>query len=308
MVPRPGPAIINQGECMKVCVSVSNCRVGLACMVAMLLACALPAAAGAHWTVGAMGEEHANANASSVSCSKLLSECAATGGGPAKAETGHKVDEYAVAWNANKSSFVEALPPLPTEALKEGNILWGVSCTSGAACTAVGQFTNKSGESRMLADTWNGTKWSLSEPRAYGEKSDLHAVSCTSGTECIAVGAFTLFKEDHPLAEKRNGTKWEENMGFTPKPPSGTELYGVSCTSSSACTAVGKSGTGSTELPVAYRWTGGKEWEVQTVPAPKEGGRLKAVSCSSATSCVAVGSFGGITLPLPLAESWNGTS
>jgi len=71
-------------------------------------------------------------------------------------------------------------------------------------------------------------------------------------------------------------------------------LEGVSCTSSTECTAVGSS--------VAERWNG-TEWSPQT-PSP---GALDAVSCTSSTACTAVGSeaaFSGGTF----AENWNGTT
>lgn len=100
----------------------------------------------------------------------------------------------------------------------------------------------------------------------------------------------------------------------TPEVGSGGTLNGVSCVSTSACTAVGAYQTGeksTPEAPQALSWNG-TSWTSQTTP--KEEGaytsELKAVSCVSTSSCVAVGAYHvkatdkhfGI-----LAESWNGS-
>ena len=72
-----------------------------------------------------------------------------------------------------------------------------------------------------------------------------------------------------------------------------SQLYSVSCTTPTACMAVGSSGTG----PLAERWDG-SEWSI--VPAPSSPGELSSISCSSETSCKAVGGA--------LIESWNGST
>lgn len=102
------------------------------------------------------------------------------------------------------------------------------------------------------------------------------------------------------------GTGWV----IQPTPiPSGTttsHLTGVSCTSASACTAVGFYSTSSGSRALAERWNG-TSWKIQPTPSsanPEDFLLLFSVSCTSATSCTAVGSSGG----RPLAERWNGTS
>jgi hypothetical protein len=65
-------------------------------------------------------------------------------------------------------------------------------------------------------------------------------VSCTSSTACITVGYFYSSSDKYvPLAEKWNGTTWSAQE---PPNPTGAEegrLSGLSCTSSTECTAVG---------------------------------------------------------------------
>ena len=91
--------------------------------------------------------------------------------------------------------------------------------------------------------------------------------------------------------------------------PSGSplaELYTVSCTSASACTAVGddENSAGTAILTLAERWNG-STWTVQTTVNPAGGeDSLGGVSCTSATSCEAVGG----TATGTLAEFWNGST
>jgi hypothetical protein len=73
-------------------------------------------------------------------------------------------------------------------------------------------------------------------------------------------------------------------------------LNDVSCTSSSACTAVGSSGI----VPLAERWDG-RKWSIQPTFGPARGA-FENVSCASKRDCVAVGYAGNN----PLAERWNG--
>ncbi len=97
----------------------------------------------------------------------------------------------------------------------------------------------------------------------------------------------------------------------TPNPGGthGSQLGSVSCSSATACTAVGAyaNASGVTE-PLALRWNGTK-WTVEATPNPS-GTRdlhLSGVSCISATACTAVGDY--VTASqgqLTLAERWNG--
>lgn len=90
------------------------------------------------------------------------------------------------------------------------------------------------------------------------------------------------------------------------------DVAGVSCSASSACTAVGSYDDNEVRLlPLVMRWNG-KVWEKQSVPAGgPDGSILNAVSCPSAAYCLAVGAvYTGSTFPqpAPFAEQWNGTS
>ena len=189
-------------------------------------------------------------------------------------------------------------------------VLSGVSCSSSTACIAVG-----GSESNTLAESWNGTEWKvLSTPNpSEATASGLNGVSCTSSTACVAVGSsYQRIKEGilkekviySTLAEFWNGIEWKI---LSPRSSSG--LSGVSCSSSTACIAVGNG-------PVAQSWNG-TEWKGLPIPNPSEAaaGDLSGVSCTSSTACTAVGYYyrerQGILqkekIYSILAEYWNGS-
>ena len=204
------------------------------------------------------------------------------------------------AWNGTTWS-VQATPNPKGEQI---NGLLGVSCTSADACIAVG-----GAGVNALSEVWNGTSWSIKPtPEPSGsEGGGLSGVSCTSASACTAVGYY-VNSSDTPvtLAETWNGTSW--SIQSTPNPSGGQDsiLYGVSCTSSSACTAVGEYDNSSdTDVTLAEAWNG-SSWSIETTPNPSGGAptALSGVSCISASACTAVGASGADSL----AEDWNGTS
>jgi hypothetical protein len=135
----------------------------------------------------------------------------------------------------------------------------------------------------------------------------LAAVSCASATNCIAVGGRspTSTSSGNTLAEKWNGTTWSVVTSVNPSGADGARLYGVDCTSTSNCLAVGVYYTASrTSLPMAEKWNGSK-WSLVTVPAPSGAtdASLDAIACTSATNCWGAGVSGVDTL----IERWNGT-
>ncbi len=69
--------------------------------------------------------------------------------------------------------------------------------------------------------------------------TELNDVSCATATSCTAAGDYDYYPAPAgPLVEVWNGRSWS----VTPAPrPSGGygQLFGVSCTSATVCTAVG---------------------------------------------------------------------
>jgi hypothetical protein len=139
--------------------------------------------------------------------------------------------------------------------------------------------------------------------------SILNGVSCASASACTAVGDYGDGTSDVTLAEGWSGSTW--SIQPTPNPTGGSNvvLSGVSCTSASACTAVGSSYNGTTTVTLAERWNG-TTWSIQHTPNPAGASFtfLYGVSCASASSCTAVGDSSSSTTNVPLAEHWNGTT
>jgi len=115
----------------------------------------------------------------------------------------------------------------------------------------------------------------------------------------MAVGFTPKGLSSITLAERWDGTRWT----IVPTPSRGeSTLSGVSCTSPSACIAVGASIGGGV---LSERWDGTR-WSLLTTPNPRHLGDLFSVSCTSASACTAVG--GADNNRIALAEVWNGTS
>jgi hypothetical protein len=231
-----------------------------------------------------------------VSCTKA-NACTAVGyytvnGGPGVL--------LAERWNGTQWSIETT--PAPTGAT--ASELNGVSCVSGSACTAVGDYTNSSGRRLTLAERWNGTKWSIEpSPNVGSDDNELQGVSCPSASACTAVGDFYAVKAaaTKTLAERWNGSTW--SLQSSPSAAAtDSDLRGVSCPSAIACVAVGDYGSG----PGVWieRWNGSR-WSTQSAPNPT-GSTLYGVSCISGSACTAVGNHQSNTQLVPLAERWNG--
>jgi hypothetical protein len=104
----------------------------------------------------------------------------------------------------------------------------------------VGGYTNASGIGQTLAESWNGSSWSIVASPDNGTGSNsLDSVSCPSPSSCTAVGSYqTASGVAQTLAEAWDGTTW--SIQSSPNPTVGNNsLLGVSCLSASSCTAAG---------------------------------------------------------------------
>lgn len=98
--------------------------------------------------------------------------------------------------------------------------------------------------------------------------------------------------------ERWDGRKWsiQPTVSMT-----GGYFFAVSCTSATACTAVG----GGRGRPLVERWNG-QAWSIQPTPDTRGRAELTGVSCFSAHGCIAVG-YGRIGHGHGvLIERWNG--
>ena len=191
--------------------------------------------------------------------------------------------------------------PVPSSALTVP-----LSCSSNTACTAVAtDYPYPSSDSDVLyAVRWNGRRWSravMAEP-AGSITVLVGGISCPSASLCVAVGGFTSGDSPSryvPLVERWNGTVW--SLERVPAPAGArlsSRLTGVSCTSPTACTAVGETASQAGTTSLAERWNG-TTWSIEHAT----GGSLLSVSCTSRLACTAVGHAGDETL----GEGWNGS-
>jgi hypothetical protein len=140
-------------------------------------------------------------------------------------------------WNGSRWSLQRSPPYFADWSLSSA------SCGSAKACTAVGDY---------VIERRNGARWRFSEPAtapnvSYSSYRSITGVSCRSGMVCTAVGSFTgnwiYAGVEATMAERSRGAGW--NLQRTPSTaPADSELDSVSCTSPSACTAVGSWWTG----------------------------------------------------------------
>jgi hypothetical protein len=210
-------------------------------------------------------------------------------------------------WNGTAWSIVRI--PAPT---RFASALAGVWC-GPATCVAAGYYRDGSGTGQALAEVSGGGAWAVQPaPDPSGAvPSTLASVSCGAPTACIAVGSYdNSTGTSLTLAQTWNGTAWR--VQHTPDPAGlrHSSLVSVSCTSASACMAVGKVYGPRSGATLAESWNG-TAWTIRPAPAPPGTfGELSGVSCASATACTAVGYYraGPGSLAVPLAESWNGTA
>lgn len=171
----------------------------------------------------------------SVSCVSSTS-CIAVGS--YKDSAGSKV-ALIESWNGTSWQVQRTPSPTGATAIK----LTGISCAQLSACTAVGSYTSGAGDSEALAESWNGTTWTIEPvPNPDGSSSSkLNGVSCTSAIACTAVGSAGS-AGSNALVEIWNGSAWATQQATIPFGATASSLNGVSClvaSSSSACTVVG---------------------------------------------------------------------
>jgi hypothetical protein len=275
--------------------------------VAAFLACAGQAvAATPSWNVQTAPAPVQQASFASVSCPST-SWCAAVGesGG-----SGSPVTPLAESWGG--SAWTIADTPIPTGAGEAR--LQGVSCTSPTACLAVGSMTLASGAIQALAERWDGSTWVVENPAVPPRATTmvLEQASCATATNCTAVGSYWVgnYQAEFALAERWDGATWTLQEPASPGLNGDNELQAISCSSVSACTAVGHTGAGAAGgSPLAERWNG-LAWTQQITDPIGAGTQLLGVSCPASTACTGVGYWfdgsvhGGAWRPM--VQRWNG--
>lgn len=197
--------------------------------------------------------------------------------------------------------------------------LSSVSCTGRSECTAVGMELLSNGVIEPLVERWDGSSWTIQPAADPPGGGSFAAVSCTATNVCTAVGSWEGNPQDLsqlgsqvPLVERWDGANWTIQT-TPPTPGPGSGLDAISCSSNSACTAVGGELEISGTAALAEAWDG-NAWVDAPVPAPDthkaDPAPLVAVSCTSAPSCTAVGSgsLDALGHIAAFADRWNGSA
>jgi hypothetical protein len=192
--------------------------------------------------------------------------------------------------------------------------LMGVTCRSVNSCVAVGYAENAAGNDVTLAEVWNGAVWRIQNtPNPASSLSNgFSGVSCPAANRCIAVG----YTEQGPGTDQRlvevwNGKRWSIQGTALPAGANNSTLWGITCRSTKACTAVGfYNDLFLVDVPLIETWNG-RRWSVSNSPDPYNSveSALFAVSCPTASSCTATAaSIDGSMDPQTLVESSNRSS
>jgi hypothetical protein len=181
----------------------------------------------------------------SVSCVSA-DDCAV--GGYYQDNSGHS---QGLLLTETSGSWTPAKATLPAgTATDPGGYVQSVSCTAAGYCSAVGGYTDTAGSFQgvlltQTADTWGpGRKAVLPAGAAANPEVSLDSVSCFSSGNCGVVGEFNDGSGTQGLLLSENSGNWGTgakaslpgNAGSDPQVATG----GVSCTSVSSCTAIGR--------------------------------------------------------------------
>jgi hypothetical protein len=268
-------------------------------IAAAIAACAFvaPAAAQAAWTNAAGTVASTDSQLSGVAC-VTATNCLLVG-----LQTGVAQRGLASKWNG--STFTAVTPSSSTSEL------YGAGCNSATLCFAVG--TDYTSGAIPHAEKYNGTSFSASTVPTPGGSTfaQLQGVACPGSTNCFAAGWYRTATATTPLVDAWNGTSWTAASLSLPAGTTNAELADVSCTSTTACTAVGYFTTSSVaERTMVLRWNG-TAWSTQTSanPSGTTSAQLQGVACTGATACQAVGFYADATgAQHGLAQVWNGAS
>jgi hypothetical protein len=239
---------------------------------------------GRSWTIQSVPEPTGATESElyAVSCGSATS-CTAVGQSyPASGASSPLAEHWdGTTWTIQTVPFVEYATGL----------LGGVSCPTATDCVAVGSYGTLGQNTSLFAERWNGSRWaSQTVPNPAGTSFLLNSVSCIRPEHCTAVGgAFNGTQYEASIVARANGSTWVLQKDAT---PAATMLFGVSCPTATACTAVGEN-TGFV-AGVAEHWDG-TSWALQHLPVPQphtQGAEPFATSCPASLTCTTVGIYG----------------
>ncbi len=197
-----------------------------------------------------------------VSCPSAAS-CVAVG---SEEGTGFSTAGLIERWTASGGWTLPSVPA-PTGSIDARFV--SVSCSSASACTTVGYDDLAAMDESPVAERWNGTAWSLQNPRAHllSILDPIAGVSCPTAIGCVTVGSWVASTEIQlTLAEASYGKLW--TIQPTPNAAGGSyqQFTGVSCPAAGLCTAVGYDiDPLGTAVPLVALQSG-RSWSLQSTP------------------------------------------
>jgi hypothetical protein len=146
------------------------------------------------------------------------------------------------------------------------------------------------------------------------------SISCPAAADCIAVGTYYGVQGsdndvEESVIETFNGTAWTAQQAPVPSDADTSEpavaLDSVSCSSTTACVAVGDYVGSNSGLDPYVAVMSGSSWTWEPASTPTEsshpsfrlGGNLREVSCASDGTCIAAGIYNPTSQSQPLIET-----
>jgi hypothetical protein len=155
--------------------------------------------------------------------------------------------------------------PAPTPAAGYFDYVNSISCSSATSCAAVGESGKTGSAFGAFTEVLSGTAWKLAPVPGWpaGQDTTLATVTCLSATQCIAAGGYGTYRywtTGTAAIATWNGAAWALTL-LAPASGQGNVLLSVTCTSASACLAVGGSGTYNTAAASGLSASfGGTSW------------------------------------------------
>ena len=185
-----------------------------------------------------------------------------------------------------------------------------VSCAGSKECVAVGVNNGST-----LIERWDGNEWKIQTSKNPSPSDNrLTSVSCPSSSYCMAAGFAEIGGAWLPQAQSWSGGEWTQRTVEKPSGSVNSWFFGVSCTGTDVCTAVGQKEVSKethANQTLAERWDG-KGWTEQPTPNPPSTSlNVEDVSCAAGTAisaCTAVGTYWEAGLERPLAMAWDKTA
>ncbi|HEY2443018.1 MAG TPA: hypothetical protein VGI31_07790, partial [Streptosporangiaceae bacterium] len=159
---------------------------------------------GARWAIQATPAPSGSAASGFFGVSCAGSQCTAAGFSSGSSGSSGSGGDLTLAERWSGGSW--SVQPTPDPAGAADSVFYGISCDQAAACTAAGEYVTSSGATDALAESWDGSTWTVqatpSPSAASVPSSALGGVSCITAAACTAVGEYLSGKHFLTLAER----------------------------------------------------------------------------------------------------------